>query len=95
MQNHIRSDSMIALIITKGSRQTIAPHALCWFIYRVNSIICQSNGSAMVVVDSATLPLFVCLRVTFLLTVLETALPRCNAVLESLCENADVARMIS
>ncbi len=63
--------------------------------YRAIISKCQSNGSAMVVVESATLPLFVCLSVTFLLTVLESALPRCNAVLESRCENADVARIIS
>ena len=55
----------------------------------------QSNGSPIAVVESAALPALLLLRDTFLLTVLETALPRCNAVLESRCVNADVARMIS
>ena len=63
--------------------------------YCANGSRCQSNGSAIVVVVSAALPLLACLRVTFRLTVLESALPRCNAVLDSRCVNADVVRMIS
>ena len=47
-------------------------------------------------VESAALPLLLCLRglATFLLTVRESALPRCNAELDIRCVSADVARMM-